>query len=50
MTFEKSTLITYQSTELQYPQKFAQFSFHNNRLSQEAYTVITENISYIKKT
>jgi len=48
MSFEKSILVNYQATELQYPQKFAQFSFQHNRLNQEAYTIIIANTSYNK--
>jgi predicted ABC-type ATPase len=43
MGFNKSILRFYNSNELQYPQKFAQYSFGNNRLSQEAYSIITNN-------
>ncbi|MDN5285030.1 MAG: hypothetical protein JWR38_1304 [Mucilaginibacter sp.] len=43
MGFNKSILSFYNSNELQYPQKFAEFSLRNNRLSQEAHSIITSN-------
>jgi predicted ABC-type ATPase len=43
MGFNKSILRFYNSNELQYPQKFAQYSLGNNRLSQEAYSIISNN-------
>src|ERR1700730_1770119 len=43
MGFNKSMIRFYNSNELQYPQKFAQYSFGNNRLSQEGYSIITNN-------
>lgn len=48
MSFEKSTLVNYLSTDLKYPQKFAQFSFQHNRLNEAAYKIITANVSYEK--
>ena len=36
MSFKRSTLIEYKSTELLYPQKLADYSYHNDRLNEEA--------------
>ncbi len=46
MSFVKSTLIEYKATNLEYPQKFAAYSFSNHRLSEEAYLLITGNKDY----
>ncbi len=35
MRFQKSLLISYKSSDLQYPQKFADFAVHDGRLSPE---------------
>lgn len=43
MSFKKGELLTYHSNELNYPQKFASYSFQNNRLSEDAYAIITSN-------
>ena len=49
MSFKKNTLLTYQANKLQYPQRFAQFAFSNNRLSEETYNIITANQDYPRK-
>ena len=41
--FAGSSLTEYHATDLQYPQKFADFSFRHGRLSKEAYTIIKTN-------
>jgi predicted ABC-type ATPase len=46
MSFSKSKLVTYHQNELQYPQKFAQFSFHQQRLNDEGFEVIQANKDY----
>lgn len=46
MSFKGSRLIIYKATNLQYPQKFAQYSFHNQRLSEEAFGIITANLDF----
>ena len=46
MGFNKSMLSYYNANELQYPQKFAEFSFHDDRLKQDAYSIITTNASF----
>jgi DNA replication protein DnaD len=43
MSFSQSELIAYQANELQYPQKFAQFSFQQQRLNKNAFAVIMAN-------
>jgi predicted ABC-type ATPase len=47
MSFEKSRLVTYHSNNLNYPQKFAVYSFQQNRLDQDAYNIIIENKSFL---
>jgi predicted ABC-type ATPase len=46
MRFAKSTLTEYHTNNLQYPQKFAEYSFQNRRLSEEAYSIIRVNRDY----
>jgi predicted ABC-type ATPase len=48
MSFNKSELIFYCSSNLSYPQKFAAFSFHKHRLGEYAYEIIIANNSYHK--
>ena len=43
MSFQKGELLTYQANQLNYPQKFAAYSFQNERLTEKAYKVITSN-------
>ena len=43
MSFSQSLLIAYQANELQYPQKFAQFSFQQQRLNENAFAIISAN-------
>lgn len=43
MSFHRDKLVNYQTNELQYPKKFAQYSFGKGRLSEDAYRVITAN-------
>jgi predicted ABC-type ATPase len=47
MRFEKSRLVEYHKTELQYSQKFAEYSFRWQRLNEETYKIITTNEDYI---
>jgi predicted ABC-type ATPase len=49
MRFQKSELLTYRSNNLDYPQKFANYSLQNNRLNEDAYKVIASNKSYKNK-
>jgi predicted ABC-type ATPase len=37
MSFQKGDLLSYQANDLSFPQKFADYSFHNQRLSETAY-------------
>lgn len=46
MHFKKGNLSIYYKNTLQYPQKFAQFSFSKGRLNKEAYKIITANQDY----
>jgi predicted ABC-type ATPase len=46
MSFQKSALIHYLASDLQYPQKFALFSFQNERLNNTAFDIITANLNY----
>jgi predicted ABC-type ATPase len=43
MRFSKATITYYKASDLEYPQKFAAFSCHNDRLNQEAFDVISAN-------
>jgi predicted ABC-type ATPase len=43
MRFAKSTLLEYYSNDLIYPQKFAHYSYHKERLSKEAFNAIINN-------
>jgi predicted ABC-type ATPase len=43
MSFNKSTLTAYNSNDLEYPQKFAEYSFRNDRLSLDSHAIITIN-------
>jgi predicted ABC-type ATPase len=46
MKFNKDRLLYYKRNELQYPQKFAQFAYTQQRLNEEAYAIISVNRSY----
>jgi predicted ABC-type ATPase len=46
MTFQKSEIQSYFSNQLEYPQKFASFSFGKGRLNQEACDVIKANKNF----
>ncbi|OCX53954.1 hypothetical protein BEL04_06645 [Mucilaginibacter sp. PPCGB 2223] len=48
MSFQKSELISYHSNELDYPQKFAQYSFSKDRLDEDAHQIIIANKDYKK--
>jgi predicted ABC-type ATPase len=48
MSFTKSELTEYHSSELQYPQKFIDFAHSKQRLSDEAYHLIRQNEDYRK--
>ncbi|WP_259069033.1 zeta toxin family protein [Mucilaginibacter sp. X4EP1] len=49
MSFEKSKLISYHANNLNYPQKFAVYSFQQNRLNEDAYNIIVANESFPNK-
>lgn len=46
MSFSKSDLLSYNENNLQYPQRFAQYSFKNDRLVERAYNIITTNQNF----
>lgn len=46
MSFKKGELLMYQSSELNYPKKFAAYGFQINRLDKDAYSIITTNIDF----
>lgn len=46
MSFQKGELLIYHSNDLNYPQKFAVYSFQKDRLNQNAYEVITSNKNF----
>jgi predicted ABC-type ATPase len=48
MRFARSILTEYHPTDLQYPQKFADFSFRDGRLSKDTYAVIKTNQLYLR--
>jgi len=46
MSFQKSELLVYHSTDLIYPQKFAEYSFRSERLHEDVYQVIISNKNF----
>jgi predicted ABC-type ATPase len=46
MSFQKSELLVYHSTDLIYPQKFAEYSFRSERLNEGVYKVIVANKNF----
>lgn len=46
MRFQKSVLAFYKASELQYPQKFADFAINDGRLNPDAYQRIKANLDY----
>ena len=46
MGFQKSSLIEYKTSSLLYPQKFADYSYGNQRLDQEGYQIIKRNLDF----
>ncbi len=48
MSFQKGEIIAYHSNNLDYPQKFAQYGFQNDRLNKNAYRIITTNKDFKK--
>lgn len=46
MSFKKMKLITYQSNNLQYPHRFAEFAFSKKRLNENDYKIITANQNF----
>lgn len=49
MGFKRSELVFYNATDFQYPQKFAQNSSNNERLSEDAFNIITTNLNFSRK-
>lgn len=47
MGFQRSSLIEYKTSQLLYPQKFADYSYGNQRLGQESYQIIKRNLDFI---
>jgi len=47
MTFEKSSLVEYKATNLLYPQRFADYSFGNQRLDSNGYQIIKKNLDFV---
>ena len=47
MGFQTSSLIEYKTSQLLYPQKFADYSYGNQRLEQESYQIIKRNLDFI---
>lgn len=47
MTFEKSSLVEYKATNLLYPQRFADYSFGNQRLDSNGYQIIKRNLDFV---
>jgi predicted ABC-type ATPase len=47
MSFQKSELIAYNTNKLNYPQKFASFSFQLQRLNEDAYQKIVANKTFV---
>ena len=43
MSFQKGNLLFYRHNNLEYPQKFARYSFSRERLNEDDYRIITEN-------
>lgn len=48
MSFKKGELLSYSSSELTYPQKFAEYSYRRERMNEEAYTIIIANKDFTK--
>ena len=46
MSFQKAELITYQSNNLQYPQRFAELGFSKKRLNENAFQIIKANQNF----
>jgi predicted ABC-type ATPase len=46
MSFQKSLLTEYKANQLQYPRKFAEYSFRHGRLNEEAHTAIMKNMNF----
>jgi len=42
MHFKKGELLIYHANDLIYPQKFANYSFHNHRLNEVAYSILSQ--------
>ena len=50
MSFQKNELLAYNASELEYPKRFADYSFHNQRLNEDAYQIILTNKDFRSKT
>lgn len=50
MSFQKSNLISYNSSELEYPQKFASYSYQKDRLNELPYKIIFSNKDFKSNT
>jgi len=46
MSFQKDQLIHHVSNDLIYPKRFAEYSYRNHRLSEKAFSVITQNLNF----
>ncbi|RKR84975.1 putative ABC-type ATPase [Mucilaginibacter gracilis] len=50
MSFKKGQLLNYHATALKYPQKFASYSFQKDRLDEDAYNIIIQNLDFVRKS
>jgi predicted ABC-type ATPase len=50
MSFQKGELLIYRPSDLEYPRKFAEYSFGKNRLNERAYQVIISNKKFKDKS
>lgn len=48
MSFQKGELLNYKSSDLAYPQKFAEYSYRKERLNEDAYKIIVANKDFTK--
>lgn len=50
MSFQKGELIIYNTNKLDFPKKFASYSFQKERLNETAYQIINQNIDFKKNS